>query len=535
MKKTRVARWMRWSIAASMALGGCDALSLGLTNDCEYLLTCSHFLGGDAGGTPEGCIPSELTSAASDTCGVFVSTSGNDESAGTKAKPVKTLSKAIKRATERGSAVYACAEEFKEAAEVPAGVAIFGGLDCANGWTWVGEEKKTTVAPSEEGIALKMTPGDATVRIEDVSVHAADAQSLGTSSIAVLVDRATAELARCELVAGKGAAGAEGEDAPSEAPAQASPGNAGTSACSDLDTSGAPDDTLLGGAQVENACGSALSIGGEGGAGRINNGGSGQVGEPGALGAAGSGEPAAGDWSCAAGGTGQGGDNGPAGEPGGAASGPGTLSSSGYTGVSGGTGGGGKPGQGGGGGGGAKGGTAICAGNVSGAGASGGSGGPGGCGGLPGQGGGAGGASIALASVDGKVTLKDCVLKAGNGGKGGAGGDLQPGGAGGVGGVGGMGVGGSKNACAGGQGGQGGNGGPGGGGLGGPSLAWIFTEIVRLTAQHEAVPPAGHRRTRFHAERREPGKRWHQGRHEGKGCAMGEFLVRQLLPLGGRS
>ncbi|KYF78715.1 hypothetical protein BE18_23355 [Sorangium cellulosum] len=112
-----------------------------------------------------------------------------------------------------------------------------------------------------------------------------------------------------------------------------------------------------------------------------------------------------------------------------------------------------------------------------------------GCGGLPGKGGGAGGASIALASVEGKVTLKDCVLKAGNGGKGGAGGDLQPGGAGGVGGVGGMGVGISKNACAGGQGGQGGPGGPGGGGLGGPSLAIAYRgEAVRQEGQTMLMP-----------------------------------------------
>ncbi|WP_437653852.1 hypothetical protein [Sorangium sp. So ce1182] len=425
-----------------------------------------------------------------DACGVFVSVNGRDEGAGTKAEPVKTLSEAIARAAEQRGAVYACAEEFTEVAEVPAGVAVFGGLDCANGWGWIGETAKTVVAPEVEGIALKVIGGEGTARIEDMSARAADARAAGGSSIAVLVDGATAELARCELIAGNGADGAEGEDAPSEMPAQAEPGNAGTNACSDLDTSGAPDETLPGGAQVENACdGSALSIGGEGGAGRVNNGGSGQIGEPGGLGAAGSGEPVAGDWSCAAGGTGQGGDNGPPGEEGLAASGPGTLTSSGYEGVSGGVGGPGKPGQGGGGGGGAKGGAAICAGGMQGAGASGGSGGPGGCGGLPGQGGGAGGASIALASVDGKVTLKDCVLKAGNGGKGGAGGDLQPGGLGGLGGIGGTGMGGSKAACDGGKGGQGGNGGPGGGGLGGPSLAIAYRgETVKQQGQTTLTP-----------------------------------------------
>ncbi|WP_437648197.1 PGRS family protein [Sorangium sp. So ce362] len=491
MKNRRVTWLMSWG-AASVIASGCDYLSIGLDNDCEFLLTCPSFLsgGGAGGGTPEECVPSEAKASVSDSCGVFVSASGNDDGAGTKAEPVKTLSKAIALAAKQESAVYACAEEFKEAAEIPAGVSIFGGLDCANGWRWDGEEKKTTVAPTEEAIALKVMRGEGTARIEDVSVRAADAQEAGASSIAVLVDGAEAELVRCELIAGNGADGAEGEDAPSEVPAQASAGNAGTDACSDLDTSGAPDETLPGGAQVESVCGGdALSIGGEGGAGRVNNGGGGQVGEPGALGAAGSGEPAAGDWSCAAGGTGQGGDNGPAGDSGLAASDLGALSSSGYAGVSGGAGKAGKPGQGGGGGGGAKGGAAICAGGMRGAGASGGSGGPGGCGGLPGQGGGAGGASIALASVEGKVTLTDCVLKAGNGGKGGAGGDLQPGGLGGLGGVGGTGMGGSKAACDGGKGGQGGNGGPGGGGLGGPSLAIAYRgEAVKQEGQTMLMP-----------------------------------------------
>ncbi|WP_437307793.1 PGRS family protein [Sorangium sp. So ce388] len=482
-------------MATTIMATGCDALWLDVTGDCKRMLTCDYFVqAGSGGGTPSSCVPSENAEAVGDACGVFVSVSGSDEGAGTKAEPVKTLSEAIARAEEQGSAVYACAEEFKEAAEVPAGVSIFGGLECANGWRWMGETAKTVVAPGEaasgeEAIALKVKRGEGMARIEDVSVNAADGAAPGGSSIAVLVDGAEAELVRCELVARNGADGAEGEDAPSEVPAQASPGNAGADACSDLDPSEGPDQALPGGVQVENACGGALTIGGEGGAGRVNNGGAGEVGEPGALGAAGSGEPAAGNWSCAAGGTGQGGDNGSVGDAGLAASGLGMLSSSGYVGVSGDAGKAGTPGQGGGGGGGAKGGAAICAGGMPGAGASGGSGGPGGCGGLPGQGGGPGGASIALASVEGKVTLKDCVLKAGNGGKGGAGGDRQPGGAGGVGGVGGMGVGGSKNACAGGQGGQGGNGGPGGGGLGGPSLAIAYRgEAVKQEGQTMLMP-----------------------------------------------
>ncbi|KYG02171.1 hypothetical protein BE21_55260 [Sorangium cellulosum] len=444
---------------------------------------------------PSGCVPNEIDGAVDDACGVFVASTGDDGNAGTRDEPVATLAEALRRAADKkGTSAYACAETFEEAVEFPAGTKLFGGLDCANGWRWIGDTAKTVVAPGEEAIALKVMQGEATVRIEDVSVHAADARTPGASSIAVLVDGAEAELVRCELIAGNGAVGAEGEDAPSEVPAQASPGNAGTDACSDLDTSGAPDETLPGGAQVESVCGGdALSIGGEGGDGRVNNGGDGATSQSIAETARGGvGETVAGTWDCAGdepNGRGDDGVSGAAGQAGPAASGLGTLSSSGYAGVSGEAGKAGQPGQGGGGGGGAKGGAAICPGGVRGAGASGGSGGAGGCGGLPGQGGGAGGASIALASVAGKVTLKDCVLKAGNGGKGGVGGDLQPGGAGGVGGVGGMGVGISKNACDGGKGGQGGPGGPGGGGLGGPSLAIAYRgETVRQEGQTTLMP-----------------------------------------------
>ncbi|WP_437897792.1 hypothetical protein [Sorangium sp. So ce124] len=484
---------MRWLIswsAVSMAASGCDYLSVGLTDDCEFMLTCPHYLDGGGGSVPNPACeadPTQDASTVTDECAVFASATAEAGGDGTKAKPYASLGEAVANAGNKR--VLACASgAFAESVAIEAGIEVIGGFDCEAEWTWSEEARSAIEAPANQ-VALTVSEAASGAKVRSFAIRAASATEPGGSSIAVLVDGAEVELARCELVAGNGADGTEGKDAPHEVPAQASPGNAGTDACSDLDTSGAPDETLPGGAQVENACGEALSIGGEGGAGRVNNGGSGQVGEPGTLGAAGTGEPAAGAWSCAAGGTGQGGDNGPPGNAGAAASGPGALSSSGYTGVSGGSGKAGTPGQGGGGGGGAKGGAAICPGAMRGAGASGGSGGPGGCGGLPGQGGGAGGASIALASVEGKVTLQDCVLKAGNGGKGGAGGDLQPGGLGGLGGVGGVGVSGSKAACDGGKGGQGGNGGPGGGGLGGPSFAIAYRgEAVKQEGQTMLQP-----------------------------------------------
>ncbi|WP_437647902.1 PGRS family protein [Sorangium sp. So ce362] len=460
---------------------GCDSWWFNRTDDCEFMLTCEKYRGRGATIVPSVCVPSEADGAVDDTCGLFVATGGDDGSEGTKAEPVKTLAEALRRAGETGSDVYACAEPFAESVEVPAGIALFGGLDCANGWTWIGKQTKTTVAPEAEAIPLTLARGEGTTRLEDIEARAPDAQQKGGSSIAVLADGVTAELARCALVAGNAVDGADGDDAPSEAPERAPGGSNGVDACSDLDEVDGPDATLSGGAQVVNECGGELSIGGSGGNGNVDNGAGGVAGQTGVKGHAGAGEPPSmsDDWSCGvspgdpSNGGGNAGSNGTAGEPGAGASGLGTLSASGYTGVPGRDGMPGMPGQGGGGGGGAKGGL-VCTGGVSGAGASGGSGGAGGCGGLAGRGGAPGGTSIALASIDANVTLTDCTLTAGRGGNGGKGGSLQPGGLGGIGGTGGVGVGGTKAACDGGKGGQGGNGGPGGGGLGGPSLAIAF-------------------------------------------------------------
>ncbi|HTN82165.1 MAG TPA: PGRS family protein [Sorangium sp.] len=478
-------RWMQWGAGCAALLltaAGCESFWSHIADDCERMLTCAHFLpDGNGGGTPSGCVPSVSDDAVADACGVFVAASGNDGSVGTKAEPIKTLAEALRRAAETGSDVYACAEEFAEAGEIPAGVTLFGGLDCANGWRWIGEEKKTIVAPDVDAIPLRLMRGEGTTRVEDVEARAPDALTNGGSSIAVLADGATVELTRCALIAGNAADGIDGDDAPSEAPERAPGGSDGADACSDLDDVEGPDAMLSGGAQVVNECGEELSIGGSGGDGNINNGAGGVSGQTGVEGQAGAGEPPSMNesWNCGAipndptKGGGSAGANGTPGTSGAGASGLGALSATGYTGVPGGDGTPGKPGQGGGGGGGARGGP-VCAGGVAGAGASGGSGGAGGCGGLPGRGGGPGGASITLASVDASVTLIDCTLTAGRGGNGGKGGNLQPGASGGSGGRGGVGVGGSSDGCAGGQGGKGGNGGPGGGGIGGPSLAIAF-------------------------------------------------------------
>jgi hypothetical protein len=435
--------------------------------------------GGD-GGTPPGCVPSEENKNIAEECGVFVSSSlaKDDSGDGSQAKPLKTLGAAVEIATGKGKPVYACAEAFVGSVTLANGIALYGGLDCSDGWTYVGAATKSVLVGDADEVALTIAKSAGGAEVVDFRIQAADATKEGGSSIAVLVDGVTAEFVRCDLLARNGAKGADGApgDPNGTSATGGAAGNAGKDACSDLDAMPGPDPKLAGGDQVTNDCAGELSIGGQGGDGNVTNGGGGDLGQSGSAGQPGTGEPSMGMmWSCVSGsGEGNNGSPGEVGTPGDGAKGPGTISASGYGGVSGSAGTSGKVGQGGGGGGGAKGGMICPPGSMAGSGASGGSGGAGGCGGLPGQGGRPGGASIALVSLNASVTLTDCSLSSSKGGDGGAGGDLQPGGAGGLSGFGGQGVGGSKAACDGGKGGAGGNGGPGGGGLGGPSLGIAY-------------------------------------------------------------
>jgi hypothetical protein len=408
--------------------------------------------------------------------GIFVRLDGNDENAGTPDAPVKSLGKAIALATALPDAtkknVYACAETFEEKVEIQAAVTLFGGLDCENGWRWIGDQKRTTLTAEAGTIPLTMH-GGGSVRMEDVHVLAESVLTSGASSIGAVADGVTVSLARCTIEAGDAAPGADQRQDTNSA-TRGDDGNPGEAGCMASVTAG--------GAEQFNDCedGGEVSIGGAGGVGQPSNGAIGSDGLPGDSANGGAGQTTGGT-VCAPGNAGAGGMPG---EPGRGATALGTLLRGGYDGA------GGLPGlpgtkaQGGGGGGGARGvpqsgaSGRSCPGGAKGVGGpSGGSGGAGGCGGKGGLGGSAGGASIALISLDATLQLHDVTLKTGSGGKGGNGAPGQRGGNGGTGGTGGKALSGSSgldDACDGGQGGQGGQGGRGGGGRGGHSIGIAF-------------------------------------------------------------
>ncbi|WP_437637783.1 hypothetical protein [Sorangium sp. So ce854] len=408
---------------------------------------------------------------------MFVSAAASDGGDGTPDAPVKTLAEAIQlaagREDEATQRVYACAERFEEAVTVTAGVTIYGGLDCNANWIW-NNEKKTILTASPGVVPLTMRAVGATVRLEDVHVVAPEIGSndAGMSAIAAIAEHCGVALVRCTFEAGDAAPGAPGE-AP---PLQRGPGHdgiSGNNACS--------GETVSTAVPMLNDCGttdtSDDSQGGRGGGGFNDRGGQALSGSPGAASNSNGGIYDATSNTCS---NGEMGKNGDPGEPGAGARGIGRISSNGYAGVRGRNGTTGKPGQGGGGGAGSRGHTS-CPGLNNG-GASGGNGGNGGCGGDGGNGGYPGGSSIALLSLNARLTFHDVELIAGNGGRGGDGSAGQTGGMGGRGGTGGLRgrdsngdlIDGMRDGCAGGPGGHGGTGGKGGGGQGGHSLGIAF-------------------------------------------------------------
>ncbi|MCC6558072.1 MAG: hypothetical protein IT372_34425 [Polyangiaceae bacterium] len=415
------------------------------------------------------CVGDPAAGEATEECGIFASSSlGDDANPGTRKLPVRTLARALDLAQAGPGRVYACAEEFAEAVTISGGIELRGGLDCANGWAYLGGDDRTIVAPEPDRIPLRFVAGDGVAIASDVRAVASDAVQPGGSAIAALAAKdAAVEILRSELIAGDGAHGEPGAPGdPTFQPAQSgAPGASGMSACS--------ADVIAGGASVSTICGTVITSGGEGGEGNLSAGGSGLDGQPEpvpnpqGLGLGGAGESGA--QQCLPGQDGANGEDALHGH--GAFQVAARIGSLGWMGAWGEDGGDGRPGQGGGGGGGSRGGSLFCGlADTPKGGASGGSGGAGGCGGRGGKGGGPGGASIGIVILSAEVFVHSTTIRTGNGGDGGVGGMSQLGGSRGVPGEGGLGVNGSRDGCSGGWGGRGGNGGYGGGGLGGSSI-----------------------------------------------------------------
>lgn len=382
-----------------------------------------------------------------DKFGVFVSPTGDDGNDGTKAKPFKTIEKALGAMRPR---IVVCEGTYAEVLDIQRDAEIYGGVDC----TFSKEGGKAKIAPA---LTTGLTLSSGVVKLYDIEVASQSATAPGASSIGIFAKAGTLELTRSKVSAGAGADGA---------PAAATGDN-----LADVDLTGNPSTGSSGAASKVCTCKlltaiTGTSTGAAGGNGGIDNtlrpgspGGSGlstpvipSPAEP-YTGAGGAGEATSGG-GC---GTGKRGAPGSAKSAGNGASRIGIAAISGWRPEPGGQGDTGNPGQGGGGGGGGY----FNAGS-----AGGGGGGCGGCGGAGASGGGGGGSSIAILALDAKVSTVQSSVGASTGGKGQTGGTGQAGGGGG---------GGTVGACSGGGGGPGAGGGGGGGGAGGASISIAFT------------------------------------------------------------
>ena len=409
---------------------------------------------------PEKCL--------TDVFGAFVSPTGDDADPGTKAKPYKTLGKALSGPTLR---IVVCEGTYAEALTIQRDVEIFSGIACTF-------DKAGKPAGIESGKATGFSVERGSVALRGVNVTAMNATDPGESSIGVVASSGSSlTIVGGTIVAGTGAEGSAG-----------APGanyNAGL-ANSDPTIKGkdASGNTPGGTQACAALCTEAPSVAVEGGGGGVGGPAGGGPGADGKTAVATfpafgkGGQYTVAPPQC---GLGVVGAEGTPANGGAGATTPGTIEANKWTSSRGAPGQTARPGQGGGGG---SGGASATVGG-------GGGGGCGGCGGGKGQGGQSGGSSFAVLSLGATVALENVTLTAAAGGKGGDGGAGQAGQTGGAGGERAP----AGSGCPGGAGGQGGQGGGGGGGAGGHSAAVAYTgakpSLKSITPQVAATAATG--------------------------------------------
>ncbi|CAN5300157.1 hypothetical protein BH09MYX1_BH09MYX1_48420 [soil metagenome] len=409
------------SLAASNAACGPDDFSPSDAGDAST----DAVEGSTDGGVP--CDPSKDAKCVDEAKGIFVSSTGKADGAGTKGDPISSLANALAKAKSSAKArLYVCEGSYAGSVDIADAIAIYGGFACAT-WTYGGT--KPVVQADKPAYAMKIS---ANAEVYDLSLVGKAGVAASESSIGVLASGAiTVKLVRVTVEAGAGVKGADAVLVPyTTFPTQGQLNGKGASG----GTGGSANPiTCPGGATTTGGKGGDNGFGGDNG---LPNLGAGQGGTAG---------------SCGTTGTGKDGTPATGASPAAAITTRGGLAGT-WAPTSGAKGPDGPPGQGGGGGFGSGGG-------------GGGGGGAGGCGGAGGPGGGGGGASIALIAIDAVVTLSESELittNAGDGGKGVAGQAAQV--------EFGFFAGGTPPGCGGGNGGKGGAAGSSGGGAGGISV-----------------------------------------------------------------
>ncbi|MCC7539454.1 MAG: hypothetical protein IT379_24730 [Deltaproteobacteria bacterium] len=145
---------------------------------------------------------------------VFVTTAGNDADPGTLARPMRTVSAAVRRGRDEGKSVLVARGVYDERVELVGGVGVFGGYsptfddrDLELYPTWI---EHTSGAPGHPSLVCRgiVEP----TRVDGFTIIGTDALEAGGASTAVLFDGCNGNVALTDVVvlAGRGLAGRDG-------------------------------------------------------------------------------------------------------------------------------------------------------------------------------------------------------------------------------------------------------------------------------------------------------------------------------------
>lgn len=145
--------------------------------------------------------------------GIFVSTGGAAEAAGTRQAPLASITEAIAKAKASKKRVFVCEGTYEESLQIENGVSIVAGLDCSVPTAWKLSDKHSSLK-SPVSPALKATSITSPTRIDNLDIEAPDATEASGSSIgALVVDSNALTFAKGTIKAGVGMKGEDGVEA----------------------------------------------------------------------------------------------------------------------------------------------------------------------------------------------------------------------------------------------------------------------------------------------------------------------------------